>query len=154
MHCSPRTLSALPSAGERFALQVDTHVREDMIRLYGFATEAEREWFRLLQGVQGVGAKVALAILGILTTRDLALAVSGGDKTAVARAPGVGPKLAARIVAELKDKGPGGAVDVPVIPGHAALTRLPEAALICLENRSRTSRMPPRRRMSSDPRIR
>ncbi len=107
VHCSPRTLSALPSAGELFALQIDTHVREDMIRLYGFATESEREWFRLLQSVQGVGAKVALAILGILATRDLALAVSGGDKTAVARAPGVGPKLAARIVAELKDKGPG-----------------------------------------------
>ncbi len=125
VHCSPRTLSALPSEGERFALQVDTHVREDMIRLYGFATEAEREWFRLLQGVQGVGAKVALAILGILTTRDLAVAVAGGDKTAVARAPGVGPKLAARIVAELKDKGPGGAVDVPTIPGHDPASPLP-----------------------------
>lgn len=125
VHCSSRTLSALPTAGERFSLQIDTHVREDMIRLYGFATEAEREWFRLLQSVQGVGAKVALAILGILTTRDLALAVSGGDKTAVARAPGVGPKLAARIVAELKDKGPGGAVDVPVIPGHDPASPLP-----------------------------
>ena len=125
VHCSSRTLSALPSAGEPFSLQIDTHVREDMIRLYGFGTEAEREWFRLLQSVQGVGAKVALAILGILTTRDLALAVAGGDKTAVARAPGVGPKLAARIVAELKDKGPGGAVDVPVIPGHDPASPLP-----------------------------
>ena len=125
VHCSSRTLSALPSTGERFSLQIDTHVREDMIRLYGFATEAEREWFRLLQSVQGVGAKVALAILGILATRDLALAVSGGDKTAVARASGVGPKLAARIVAELKDKGPGGAVDVPVIPGHDPASPLP-----------------------------
>ena len=125
VHCSPRTLSALPAAGQGFALQIDTHVREDMIRLYGFATEGEREWFRLLQTVQGVGAKVALAILGILSTRDLGLAVSGGDRTAVARAPGVGPKLAARIVAELKDKGPGGAIDVPAIPGHDPASPLP-----------------------------
>ena len=125
VHCSPRTLSALPAQGQSFALRIDTHVREDMIRLYGFATDAEREWFRLLQSVQGVGAKVALAILGILSSRDLAVAVAAGDKTAVARAPGVGPKLAARIVAELKDKGPGGAVTLPTIPGHDPDTPLP-----------------------------
>jgi len=125
VHCSPRTLAALPRAGEPFTLMIDTHVREDMIRLYGFATEAEREWFRLMQGVQGVGAKVALAILGVLSTSALALAVAGGDKAAVARAPGVGPKLAARIVAELKDKGPGGVGDAIIIPGQDAGAPLP-----------------------------
>ena len=109
VHCSPRTLSALPAPGEPASLLIDTHVREDMIRLYGFATEAEREWFRLMQGVQGVGARLALAILGVLSTSALAQAVAGGDKTAVSRAPGVGPKLASRIVLELKAKGPGGA---------------------------------------------
>ncbi len=105
--CSPRTLRALPPAGEVATLAIETQMREDLIRLYGFATDAERDWFRLLQGVQGVGSKVALAILGVLAVGELALAVSRADRTAVARAPGVGPKLAARIVAELKDKGPG-----------------------------------------------
>ena len=104
--CSSRTLRALPAAGEPASLAIDTQMREDSIRLYGFVSEAERDWFRLLQGVQGVGSKVALAILGVLPEHTLALAIAQGDKTAVARAPGVGPKLAARIVAELKDKGP------------------------------------------------
>lgn len=104
--CSPRTLRALPATGETATLAIETQMREDLIRLYGFATDVERDWFRLLQGVQGVGSKVALAILGVLSPNDLALAVSRGDRTAVSRAPGVGPKLAARIVAELKDKGP------------------------------------------------
>ncbi len=127
VHCSPRTLSALPAPGEPASLLVDTHVREDMIRLYGFVTEAEREWFRLMQGVQGVGARLALAILGVLSTTALAQAVAGGDKAAVARAPGVGPKLAARIVLELKDKGPGGAADALVLPGHEPGAPLPPA---------------------------
>lgn len=125
VHCSPRTLSALPPPGQPVSLLIDTHVREDMIRLYGFATEAEREWFRLMQGVQGVGAKVALAILGVLSTAALAKAVAGGDRTAVARAPGVGPKLAARLVLELKDKGPGGATDALVLPDHEPGAPLP-----------------------------
>jgi holliday junction DNA helicase RuvA len=87
-----------------------------MIRLYGFRTDGEREWFRLLQTVQGVGAKVALAILSTLDPGGLATAIGTGDKLAVSRAPGVGPKLAARIVAELKDKAPVlGAVDPSVI---------------------------------------
>ena len=90
MHCSPRTLGSLPAPGQPTTLVIDTHVREDMIRLYGFATEAERDWFRLMQGVQGVGARLALAILGVLSTSALALAVAGGDSTAVARAPGSG----------------------------------------------------------------
>jgi Holliday junction DNA helicase RuvA len=126
VHCSPRTLSALPAQGEPASLLIDTHVREDMIRLYGFATEAEREWFRLMQGVQGVGARLALAILGVLSTSALAQAVAGGDRTAVARAPGVGPKLASRIVLELKDKGPGGAADAIVMPGQPPGAPLPQ----------------------------
>lgn len=126
VHCSPRTLSALPAPGEPASLLIDTHVREDMIRLYGFATEAEREWFRLMQGVQGVGARLALAILGVLSTSALAQAVAGGDRTAVARAPGVGPKLASRIVLELKDKGPGGAADAIVMPGQEPGAPLPQ----------------------------
>ena len=137
VHCSPRTLSGLPEPGGTVALLIDTHVREDMIRLYGFATEAERDWFRLMQGVQGVGAKVALAILGVLSTSALALAVAGGDRTAVARAPGVGPKLAARIVLELKEKGPGGATDADAMPGGepgAPLPRNVEDAVSALVN--------------------
>lgn len=109
VHCSARTLGQLPAIGEAAALSIETHVREDMIRLYGFRSDAEREWFRLLQGVQGVGAKVALAILSVLEPRALEVAVAGSDKAAIARAPGVGPKLAARIAAEMKDKAPVGA---------------------------------------------
>ena len=86
-------------------------MREDAIRLFGFLTEAERDWFRLLQSVQGVGAKVALGILGILSSEELSTAITPQDKAMVARAPGVGPKLAARLVLELKDKAPAGAVE-------------------------------------------
>src|SRR6188472_2261277 len=106
VQCSAKTLTALPPAGEAAILSIDTHVREDMIRLFGFRSDQEREWFRLLQTVQGVGAKVTLAILSTLDSGALATAAATGDKAAVARAPGVGPKLAARIVAELKDKAP------------------------------------------------
>ena len=103
---SARTLRALPGAGEVVELLVETHVREDAIRLYGFLTPAERDWFRLLQNVQGVGAKVALGILGVLSADALSAAIARQDKAAMARAPGVGPKLAARLVLELKDKAP------------------------------------------------
>lgn len=106
VHCSPRTLARLPSSGERVSLSIETQMRDDAIRLFGFSADAERDWFRLLQGVQGVGSKVALAILGVLPVDELAIAIGRSDKSAVARAPGVGPKLAARIVAELKDKAP------------------------------------------------
>lgn len=106
VHCSTRTLQRLPRGGEPATLAIETHVREDAIRLFGFATDAERDWFRLLQGVQGVGSKVALSILGLFSAADLAAAIALADKAAVSRAPGVGPKLAARIVAELKDKAP------------------------------------------------
>ena len=103
--CPARTLGKL-SAGEAAVLFIETYVREDMIRLYGFSSQQERDWFRLLQMVQGVGAKVALAVLSTLTSAELANAIALQDKAMVARAPGVGPKVAARIVAELKDKTP------------------------------------------------
>jgi Holliday junction DNA helicase RuvA len=106
VHCSARTLQALPAQGEAVTLAIETHVREDAIRLFGFESEVEREWFRLLQTVQGVGAKVALSVLGTLRPADLANAVALRDKAMVARAPGVGPKVAERIVTELKDKVP------------------------------------------------
>ena len=103
---SARTLRALPAAGEKAELLIETHVREDAIRLYGFLTATEREWFRVLQSVQGVGAKVALGILGALSADALSLAIAKQDRATMARAPGVGPKLAARLVLELKDKAP------------------------------------------------
>ena len=103
---SARTLRGLPGVGEAVSLHIETQVREDAIRLFGFLTEAERDWFRLLQGVQGVGAKVALGILGALPGDALAQAIARQDKAMMARAPGVGPKLAARLVLELKDKAP------------------------------------------------
>jgi Holliday junction DNA helicase RuvA len=106
VQCSARTLQKLPRAGEAAALAIETQVREDAIRLFGFASDGERDWFRLLQSVQGVGSRVALAILGVLAPAELSSAIGLQDKAAVARAPGVGPKLAARIVAELKDKAP------------------------------------------------
>jgi holliday junction DNA helicase RuvA len=106
VHCSARTLQALPSTGEAAVLSIETYVREDQIKLFGFRTDVEREWFRLLQTVQGVGAKVALAVLGTLAPSDLANAIALRDKAAVARTPGVGPKVAERIVTELKDKAP------------------------------------------------
>ena len=106
VHCSARTLQALPSPGEAATLSIETYVREDQIKLFGFRSDVEREWFRLLQTVQGVGAKVALAVLGTLPPADLANAIALRDKAAVARTPGVGPKVAERIVTELKDKAP------------------------------------------------
>jgi Holliday junction DNA helicase RuvA len=106
VQCSSRTLQALPRPGEAAVLSIETHVREDAIRLYGFLSDDERDWFRLLQTVQGVGAKVALAILGLGKMDALAGAIALQDKVAISRAPGVGPRLAARITSELKDKIP------------------------------------------------
>jgi Holliday junction DNA helicase RuvA len=106
VHCSARTLQELPGVGQPATLSIETHVREDQIRLFGFGSEIEREWFRLLQTVQGVGAKVALSVLGTLKPSELASAIAMRDKAMVARTPGVGPKVAERIVTELKDKAP------------------------------------------------
>ncbi|MBI0435127.1 Holliday junction branch migration protein RuvA [Roseomonas sp. KE0001] len=126
--CSARTLAALPQPPGTGALLVETVVREDAIILYGFAEAAERDWFRLLTAIQGVGPKVALALLSTLSPADMARALMAGDRGALSRAPGVGAKLAARLVAELRDKvgamptGPG------VSPGTVAVAaQLPPA---------------------------
>ena len=101
---SPRTLSHIPSSGEATSVLIDTHVREDHIHLYGFIDKTEQTWFRLLTSVQGVGAKVGLAILGACPPDKLQLAITAQDKALLTQADGVGPKLATRIVTELKDK--------------------------------------------------
>lgn len=105
VQASSRTLRNLKH-GETASLTIDTHVREDAIRLFGFISELERTWFRTLQSIQGVGAKVALAVLGVLAPNDLANAIALGNWQAVEQANGVGRKLAQRIVTELKDKAP------------------------------------------------
>ncbi len=107
VYCASKTLSKLPNIGQSVTLTIETHVREDSIRLFGFLYEAERSWFRLLQNVQGVGTKVALSVLGILEPHELANAIALQDKKQIGRAPGVGPKVAQRIVSELQDKAPG-----------------------------------------------
>jgi holliday junction DNA helicase RuvA len=104
VQASSRTLSALPSSPAMAKVLIETHVREDAIVLYGFADSAERDWFRLLTTVQGVGGRVALAILSALAPRDLIGAIAAGDKASLTRAQGVGPRLAIRLLTELKDK--------------------------------------------------
>jgi Holliday junction DNA helicase RuvA len=106
VYCSDRTLAAMPAPGERVALYTDLLVREDLLQLIGFPTLAEREWHRLLVTVQGVGARAALAILGTLGAEGVARALSLGDVSAIRAAPGVGPKLAQRVVLELQAKAP------------------------------------------------
>lgn len=113
VHCSTKTLTALGSVGDACTVHTDLQVSENDMRLLGFAESAERDWFRLLTGVQGVGSKVALAILSVLSTGELRDACAAGDAASVARANGVGPKLAGRIVNELKDK-------AGAMPGAAA----------------------------------
>ena len=105
VQASSRTLRNL-KVGDEVSLTIDTHVREDAIRLFGFQSELERSWFRTLQTIQGVGSKVALAVLGIMAPQDLANAIALGNFAAVEETPGVGKKLAQRIVLELKDKAP------------------------------------------------
>lgn len=128
--CSTRTLATL-GPGEPVTLFIETFIREEHIRLYGFVSEAERQWFRLLLTVQGVGSRVALAVLGTLSTADLGNAVAMQDKAMVARAPGVGPKVAARIVTELRDKAPvAGGFDAAVarVSGELTDERIPSAS--------------------------
>lgn len=120
--CSTKTLQYLPRVGEATVVFIETVVREDMIRLYGFANEQEKAWFLLLTTVQGVGTRVALAILSTLTPAEVSSAIALQDKAMVGRAPGVGPKLAVRIITELKGKVPDiGAVDAGVLGLQAAL---------------------------------
>ncbi|WP_442678175.1 Holliday junction branch migration protein RuvA [Sphingomonas sp. ASY06-1R] len=118
-YASTRTLTAIGAVGGTVLLLTEMQVREDAITLFGFGSASERDWFRLLTGVQGVGGRVALAILSVLDTNDLSRAIASGDKAMIARANGVGPKLAQRIAMELKDKvggialGTGGAAPAP-----------------------------------------
>jgi Holliday junction DNA helicase RuvA len=120
VHCAPRTLGEL-GGNEAVELHIETQVREDSITLFGFLDPAECRWFRLLQGIQGVGARTALAILGTLAPGQLVAAIAAQDRTALTRASGVGAKLAARIVAELKERV--GALPIPTgRPGAAAAT--------------------------------
>ncbi|MFP6748199.1 MAG: Holliday junction branch migration protein RuvA [Alphaproteobacteria bacterium] len=121
--CSGRTLANLGDTGSAVTLLIETHVREDHIHLYGFAEAAERDWFKLLLSVQGVGAKVALAILSTLAPGELTQAVLAQDKSMPTRAPGVGPKLGGRIVSELKDK----VGNMALGPGAAGVNAVPPA---------------------------
>jgi Holliday junction DNA helicase RuvA len=121
----PRSTLAERAVGEPLTLFIDSQTREDGTRLYGFASGAEREWFRLLQSVQGVGGKVAVAILSVLSVEALARALAAGDKAAISRADGVGPKLALRIATELKDKAIGAAFAVTHSPVRAAAGAAP-----------------------------
>lgn len=129
---STRTLTALGNTGEAVTVFTEMLVGEDFIRLVGFATAAERDWFRLLTGVQGVGARVALAILSVLAPEELTQAVARQDKASVARAQGVGPKLAERIVRELKDKA--GSIALGVAPAAAPVSSASNDALSALAN--------------------
>jgi holliday junction DNA helicase RuvA len=133
--CSARTLARLPAIGEAVRLAVETHVREDHINLYGFIDAAERSWFRLLTTVQGVGARVALAILSVLTAEELVQAIAAQDKAAVSRANGVGAKLAGRIVLELRDKVGGMALgSVAALPERGRVAASGEEAVSALVN--------------------
>jgi len=114
VNCSPKTLSQCGQQGDPLSLLIETHVREDAITLYGFMDAQEQFWFRLLYSVQGVGPKAALAILGVCPADQLAFIIASGDKAAITRADGVGPKLATRILTELKDKA--GKIDFDITP--------------------------------------
>src|SRR2546421_1756220 len=132
--CSTRTTTQLPPPGGPARLLIETHVREDHIHLYGFIDAVERDWFRLLTTVQGVGARLALALLSAVSPDQLALAILSQDKATLARADGVGPRLAARIAHELRDKIGGAAtpaaIAVPAIPasGNGSWRRGPADA--------------------------
>lgn len=137
VQASTKTLRNL-KIGDEVTLTIDTHVREDAIRLFGFQSEFERSWFRTLQTIQGVGAKVALSVLGVMAPQDLANAVAFGNWAAVEEAPGVGKKLAQRIVLELKDKAPAlslGGHNIPAAGGGAAAPNasVPPASLAFAE---------------------
>jgi holliday junction DNA helicase RuvA len=140
--CSARTIGRLPPAGSPARLFIETHVRDDHIHLYGFVDAAERDWFRLLTTVQGVGPRLAIALLSIAAPDQLALAIFAQDKVALTRAEGVGARLAARIVNELKDKVDGGAAALASIapptaagrPLESVIDRRAADAISALEN--------------------
>ena len=125
VHASTRTLAALP-AGATGTLLIETHVREDAILLYGFADGAERDWFRLLITVQGVGAKLALALLSVLSPADLVGAIQSGDRASLTRVAGVGAKLAVRLLTELREKA--GAMPAGTSPPSASVAPAGDAA--------------------------
>jgi Holliday junction DNA helicase RuvA len=128
---SARTLRELPAVGSEVTLSIETQVREDAISLFGFAGEAERDWFRILLTVQGVGSRVALSLLSTLSPDQLATAIAAQDRTALSRAPGVGPKLAARLLTELKDRAAQwGAVPRVRVGGDAPAASVPPAGSI------------------------
>lgn len=135
VHCSDRTLAALPPLGTPVSLYTELLVREDLLQLFGFLSPYEREWHRLLISVQGVGAKASMAILGTLGAEGAARAVTLGDAASIKAAPGVGPKLAQRVVMELKDKAPaamahgsGAAASTPVVLDDAPPVETPPSA--------------------------
>jgi Holliday junction DNA helicase RuvA len=120
VHASTRTLSALPTPPEMARLLVETHVREEAILLYGFIDSAERDWFRLLTTVQGVGGRVALSVLSVLSPPELTAAIAAGDRASLTRVPGVGARLASRLLTELRDK-------AGAMPVAASLTPTPSS---------------------------
>lgn len=127
--CSSRTLAQLPGTGEAVSFVIETHIREDHIHLYGFLDHAERDWFKLLTTVQGVGAKVGLGIQSVLGPKELTDAILAQDKGMITRAPGVGPKLATRLLTELKDKVSGMASVAPAMAGAVAANDTDRAAM-------------------------
>ncbi|MBO1077014.1 Holliday junction branch migration protein RuvA [Roseomonas marmotae] len=127
--CSSRALSALPPPPAVSSLLIETSVREDAITLYGFADAAERDWFRMLTGIQSVGPKVALSLLSALSPADMARAILAGDKGALTRAAGVGPKLAVRLISELQGK-VGGMPIGPAFAPNASALPLPPSSVV------------------------
>lgn len=132
--CSGRTLGLLPPSGGGATLWIETHVREDHIHLFGFADPAEHDWFKLLNSVQGVGAKMALAVLTTLPPHDLVRAIAAQDKASLSRANGVGPKLASRIASELKDKAGGIALGPVAVANGVRAGEVSEDAISALVN--------------------
>ncbi|MGN6357878.1 MAG: Holliday junction branch migration protein RuvA [Novosphingobium sp.] len=134
VHCSAKTLAALGVRGDAATVHTELQVSENDMRLIGFASGGEREWFRLLTGVQGVGSKMALAVLSALAVEDLQRACASGDAASVARAQGVGPKLAGRIVNELKDKAGGFSAVLPAGAAPVAAGSVSADAVSALQN--------------------
>ncbi len=147
VYCSDRTLATLPGVGEAVALYTDLLVREDLLQLYGFTSLVEKEWHRLLCSVQGIGAKVSLAILGTLGADGVSRAIALGDWAAVKAAKGVGPKTAQRVVLDLKDKAPG----VMALAGSDTVLE-PEAAAGAGEPAIEAAPPAPRKRAAASPR--